>query len=397
MIWTSDTVNALGLYRMVGRIIGIWPIDHTCTLPKIKMAFVIITLMWMCIDLIKQLVAKGSCGTVTEIVDLISFFTCGWLSVMKLIALRTHEKYIFEIMNSAIKDWVKLNNRTSRSIMLQYASIGRTVFISQAIGYCCSIVFLISSHLPSITTLRDSPMNSTVTINGLPLWSECWIPVGISMPQYAIQFILQSFILAVLDICYSSCDSYFFGMAMHLCGQLEVLSMYFEDLYEIDNFEVQTCHLIQFVKRHQHLLLLTNMLEKAYNFIILIHVGVATMIICVSGIVLLMSLETSNFNVIGDMLLRIVLTYLQLFMYCYAGEQLSSQAMKLENTIYNCPWYDMPPDSVRSMSFVIMRCRYPSNLTAGKIYCMNFQNFVNIIKTTTSYFSVIRLLLKGNR
>lgn len=79
-------------------------------------------------------------------------------------------------------------------------------------------------------------------------------------------------------------------------------------------------------------------------------------------------------------------------MYSYVGDKLSEQAEKLQVAIYNCSWYNIVPDLVRDISFIIMRCNYPFRLTAGKVYVMNLSNFKNIIKAMGSYFSILRLM-----
>lgn len=89
--------------------------------------------------------------------------------------------------------------------------------------------------------------------------------------------------------------------------------------------------------------------------------------------------------------------YIQLFIYNYIGEQLTTQAEKLQVAIYNCSWYNMSSSLiVRDLSFIMMRNNYPFHLTAGKICNMNMASFKNLVKTMFSYFSVIRLMFVEN-
>lgn len=114
------------------------------------------------------------------------------------------------------------------------------------------------------------------------------------------------------------------------------------------------------------------------------------------GLVLLDGLQSSDFVIVVDMASRIFVTYLQLIMYCYAGEQLRTEAMNLKNVIHNSPWFDMPLNTVKDMILIIIRSDYPINLTAGKIFTLSLPNFISIVKTISSYFSVIRLAFKKN-
>lgn len=42
MIWNSDTFYALGLYKIIGRILGIWPLEFKDIFSKIRLTFVTI-------------------------------------------------------------------------------------------------------------------------------------------------------------------------------------------------------------------------------------------------------------------------------------------------------------------------------------------------------------------
>lgn len=85
-----------------------------------------------------------------------------------------------------------------------------------------------------------------------------------------------------------------------------------------------------------------------------------------------------------------------IFLHSYIGEQLNRESANLHMTIYSIPWYNMPPNMMKDIIVIMLRCNRPFNLTAGKMYNMNFQNFMGILKTIFSYFSVIRLMFEGN-
>lgn len=97
--------------------------------------------------------------------------------------------------------------------------------------------------------------------------------------------------------------------------------------------------------------------------------------------------------VIGGFVIRIYLVYMQLFIYCLVGEHLSTEARKLQAAVYNIPWYEMNPKIVKNVVFIMMRNNYLYKLTAGKMYTMNYANFIGIIKAMGSYFSILRLMV----
>lgn len=237
----------------------------------------------MCINFVNQLLRNGACGTITELVDIISLFSCGCSLLTKLTVLMIHQNEMSIIVNSAVKDWSDTIDHKSRSIMLQYAKIGRRVFISQAVCYISSVLSVLYTRFPPMEYIRNDQSNSSAIIIGVPLWPGCWTPTNISMNHYMLLFIFQSITLIIFDACYFNCDSFFFGMIMHLSGQFHVLSANFKYFSESNYNEYYARQLVKLVERHQHLLTMANGFEDIYNLLILIQFGLAIMIICISG------------------------------------------------------------------------------------------------------------------
>lgn len=83
---------------------------------------------------------------------------------------------------------------------------------------------------------------------------------------------------------------------------------------------------------------------------------------------------------------------LQLFLYSYAGDRLSSEMANLRVSAYFSPWYKMPSRLSRDVLFVMIRYQKNFNITGGKIYRIDIDNFKNLIKALGSFFSVLRIM-----
>ncbi|XP_057339962.1 odorant receptor 13a-like [Microplitis mediator] len=391
----SDIAYALGLYKILGRTLGIWPLNCHSISSIIRITFVTVTQLSMSISLIKQLLVKGNCGKITDIVDVLSLIACGVVTVVKVIIPRIYYSKMYVIVSTAINDWKTVNNEKARRTMLRYAYIGRVVFIVQIIGAYAAGFQLIVSRLPFIMKWNND-QNYSSPMYTVPIGPSCWISSDISSFYYTAYYTFQCIQLFVVCTAYIGADTYFFGIAMHVCGQFELLSNSLTNIYSDGKISNQKQNFSKFVERHKHLLLLANNFEDTYNLIILSQVGIDAVLICISGIVLLMTLHTEDLFIIIGLIIRIYLVYVQLFLYSYVGEQLRTQANKIQLTIYNCPWYNMSPKITNDMVFMIMRTNYSFNLTAGKMYFMNMENFKNTIKTMGSFFSVLRLMFIKN-
>lgn len=91
----------------------------------------------------------------------------------------------------------------------------------------------------------------------------------------------------------------------------------------------------------------------------------------------------------------IILLLLQLCMYSFVGDCLSSQVEEVRNASFNCSWYNFSPSFAKDVLFVIMKSNDPFYLTAGKVFRMNFEGFTRIIRTMASFFSFMKITIIG--
>lgn len=83
----------------------------------------------------------------------------------------------------------------------------------------------------------------------------------------------------------------------------------------------------------------------------------------------------------------------QLGLYCYAGEVLSTKVKMITLGAYQSCWYELKKNLAKNIYFIMIRAEQPFRLTAGKLVGMNMDTFTNIIKVSVTYFSVLRLML----
>lgn len=108
---------------------------------------------------------------------------------------------------------------------------------------------------------------------------------------------------------------------------------------------------------------------------------------------LIISLKLND-NIAAMKHVVLILTMLvQLYLYCYAGDQLESVTAKLSYSVYRTIWYEFDVKLMRNLPMVMMRGRIPHQITAGKFLPMNIFSFKEIIKATGSYISVLRVMI----
>ncbi|XP_011298921.1 odorant receptor 30a-like [Fopius arisanus] len=201
--------------------------------------------------------------------------------------------------------------------------------------------------------------------------------------------------IAVAALMYVGCDGFMFNVALHVCGQFEVLNTSVEEWSDVSNYLEQRQIIGEYCKRHDRLLRLNSQTAHLVKSIILCDLFSNAFLICISGMAIVINIRIGNAEKdIVTLAIRIFICYVGIFMYSYVGEILYSQAQKLRISIYNCPWYNMPVSIAKDINFIIMRSNSICTLTAGGVYVMNLESFKNITKLIFSYFSVLKLMFE---
>lgn len=80
--------------------------------------------------------------------------------------------------------------------------------------------------------------------------------------------------------------------------------------------------------------------------------------------------------------------------YGYASDYLLTQSESIVQAVYSSAWYDLEASVKKDIVFVMMRARIPLYITAGKFFFITRNTIVQLLKTSASYLSVLRLTLE---
>ncbi|XP_043275198.1 uncharacterized protein [Venturia canescens] len=411
--WNADTVYELGLCRMLAQTLGIWPVSCQDIFSKIRLCIAAALEISLAINLICEIVAD--CVIVDEIFESLVVVACSIIALLKTTVLRMNRRKMELVIKSAVDDWSMIEDSNTREIMRKYAKTGRSVFIFQMVSSLITIIQMASVALPFLAALPESRgdhfENSSATnflnlsnvsspireakddlsLRSFPVGSGCFVN-NVSSISYAFVYIFQ--VIQLTSTCAGNVgiDVYFFSISMHVCGQFELLRMKFENFGQDSDFH--TCHeqVRTFVRRHNHLMNLSYNVEDCFNILILAQLSVNTFTISLLGIQLIVGIETGNGASVILALVAIYVFSLQLFLYCYAGDYLTSQIEQICYAVYCSRWYSLTPQLAKDLMFIMCKSNRSFNLTAGKVVSMNLDSFKNIFKAMGSYFSVLRLM-----
>nr|XP_003707222.2 PREDICTED: odorant receptor 13a-like [Megachile rotundata] len=145
-----------------------------------------------------------------------------------------------------------------------------------------------------------------------------------------------------------------------------------------------------FINRHQDIILLTERIEKLFTYAALSQLLSNTLNTCCLGFLIVIAFNIDNgLPILIKSILFYVVVWLDAYLYCFAGEYLSTKSKLICETAYKCLWYDLHPNESQLLVLPILRSQKGLKLTFGKFSSLSLESFMSMMKASASYMSVL--------
>ncbi|KAM0732888.1 hypothetical protein ACS0PU_001049 [Formica fusca] len=186
------------------------------------------------------------------------------------------------------EDWLKSKSLYERHMMIKWAQRARIIVICAFLVMGIACISLVS------TTIFGKSMRLTpnITDPGKPLLLQSYYLYDITKrPQYEITLIFQIISVFIVIIPYTGIDTFLGLLVFHICGQLDILKNHLVHLHEYKNFpdilkDSVVCHI--------RLLRAVDIVEDAYNIILLVLLLYFAILFAFQGFLLVSVSGTRN-------------------------------------------------------------------------------------------------------
>ncbi|XP_033308013.1 uncharacterized protein LOC117209767 [Bombus bifarius] len=386
----KDFAYAMTPMKIVSWPVGTWPLQNYGIFSAMRGIIVIsLVLLMLAILQMEMYLDSGDAG---KNVDALILITSGVVALSKIIWFRIRPAGLISNFTSAVKDYEELEGQDKRLIVRKHAYIGRvasaTVIFSSYIGSTLymTIPMLAGNEEKDIVNVTEE------STTDYPIPSEYVMDV-IQLPDnlYFMVFIIEYLMLLFTSTGNLGSDSLLFGIIFHLCGQVEILKLEFNKLGN-ENERIME-RFIVLIKRHVYLLNLAKMLNETISSVLVVQLFTSCILICTTGFQFILDLSVGNIVMAMKTLIVMSCLLVQLFAYSYVGEYLKRQMESVGDSVYFCSWYHIPKNVAKGIVFVIMKSQDPVSLKAGKFFIVNMETYMNILKTSMSYLSVLRVMV----
>ncbi|CAL1689179.1 unnamed protein product [Lasius platythorax] len=315
----------------------------------------------------------------------------GFMAISKYGYLIFYERQIKRCLKHIEEDWRNVTSMNARNTMIESAKTGRRL-----VALCAA--FMYSSGLSFRLILpfaKGKIINAqNITIKPLPCPGYYFFLNSQVSPTYEMIFAVQFLSgLVTFSITTGVC-----GLAvvfvMHACGQLKILIELMRELVEDQWQEKQEVDKkLAVVVEHQiRIRCFLQLVEHTMQQMCLIELMGCTTIVCILGYCIIVEWEKSNTIATCSYFMSLTSMMVNMFMFCYTGEQLTAQAEKVASASCELEWYRLPNKKARGIVLVMIISNLPIKITAGKMMDLSFKTYGDVVKTAVTYFNMLRNL-----
>uniref|UniRef100_A0A182NEN5 Uncharacterized protein n=1 Tax=Anopheles dirus TaxID=7168 RepID=A0A182NEN5_9DIPT len=244
------------------------------------------------------------------------------------------------------------------------------------------------SYSPILSTLwkyYHTPGNDTISEFILPMEENFYgLDIRTTLDHYMIFgaiMVPTSFLCALVGT----------AKLVSILSLIKYCTIYFElvtfKLHEITRKQSFSTEMRSVLRMHQNAINCADLLKELTAPIMLLQ-----LILCImvwSSMLLYFTVSGFNTQFINLFVLFLFDTT-ETFGYCFLGNQLSDESARVALAVYECSWETLSPGIQKDLQLALLRSQSPVGITAGKFCFMTMQQFGEVVKTTYSFFIVLR-------
>ncbi|KAF7992982.1 hypothetical protein HCN44_005763 [Aphidius gifuensis] len=265
-------------------------------------------------------------------------------------------------------------------------------------AYICLFVCTITT-LTIASFFRDIPMKQ--------LYYHAWIPFDYSSKfrfwmVYIHQVIAHGFDASL----HAAYDTLAPAMMIQTCAQFELLNLRFEKLPQSlkkkihkfggnNNVMINSQHLKreeakkigECVSHHIQIIEFSKKNNSIFGTSIFLQYSVSSLVLCMS-VLRLSQLNTFSPD-LASVFLYLISMISQVFIPCFAGNQLTVQSSQICDAIYSMDWTTLTISTQKSLVLIMSRSQKPVQFISGRIIPLSMNSFNNVIRISYSIFNVL--------
>ncbi|KAM7357095.1 odorant receptor 63a-like [Cochliomyia hominivorax] len=266
----------------------------------------------------------------------------------------------------------------------------------QLIFYICCVTAIISNYfLVAVFTniyheIKETP--SYQLVMPFPALYPIWESKGTSFPYYHIQMFLGTCADYISGMGAITFEGIFIVLCVHGVGLIQGLNAMIENSTTANvPRERRVEYLRHCIRLQQRIFDYLHSLDNIYRHISLSQFLLSLLIWGIVLFQVVVGLESSKM-IFLRMILYLAAAGYEIIIYCYNSQRLTTECEKIPLALYSCEWYNESEEFKQLIRMMILRTNRPFNLNISWFTTMSLPTLVAMVKTSGSYFLLLRNL-----
>ncbi|XP_077282434.1 odorant receptor 13a-like isoform X2 [Temnothorax americanus] len=188
------------------------------------------------------------------------------------------------------------------------------------------------------------------------------------------------------------------GFCLQTCAQFEILKYRLQNMTKrreeeifpkssLNNASRETGIWSEHISHHLCIIRLAEMINDVYRQVIFIQFFISILVLC--SVVYYLSSHLT----LTDLATMIVFTFcmfLQIFFYCWAGNEVMLKSTGLSEVVYHMDWMLMTVSEQKNLLMIMKRSAKPVKLTSSFLVTLSLESYGNLLKASFSAFNVLQ-------
>ncbi|RZC40536.1 7tm 6 domain containing protein [Asbolus verrucosus] len=229
------------------------------------------------------------------------------------------------------------------------------------------------------------------TANESPLPFLAWYPYSIkASPLYELSYFHQIISVSTMSMVHINIDSLIAALNMYIGAQFDILCDNLRNFYDsgTDSPTDAEEKLKNCISHHKKILKFAEYTNEFYNWLIFQEFFVGGISIGLS--MFQMTVVVPFSNEFHSFMSYSTAVSVQVFMYCWFGNEIELKSSKLPYAIFESDWTSLPPKIKKELIIFFIRVQQPLKMSAFGLFYLSLETFVKILRTSWSYFALLR-------
>ncbi|XP_046967569.1 odorant receptor 46a-like [Vanessa cardui] len=386
---TKLSYNSISPHLLRLRLGGYYQIDPRS--PKLRKIlhtiYMRISLAWILVYTIQQAIKVYEVREdIDKVMATLFLFLTHTDSIYKQVVLTVRSDEIEELLDIMRGSLYNQDNPDHKSFLLEVARYSLLILnLDNILALFTCFLWVV---LPFVLHLQGKPVEFAV-----------WLPFDVNMdPVFYFTALYVWVTTSWLAFCNTSIDVMVSFLLAQCKTQLSIVRHDLEHLIQRSqeesastgesNADVINRRFNKILQHHIQIIYFAKKVEQIFGNAVAYQFLASGWIICTS-VYRMVEMNPASIQFLS-MVLYIYCMLLQIFMYCYYGNEVTHESKKLMESAYFMDWLNTNVKHRRHLIFFMERIKCPIQPLAGVIIPLSNETFVSIVKSSYTFYALLK-------